>query len=405
MPDGEFVWGGWRQPYQYILGEAEDKYATLFRGMVAPMKLNKGKKYKLGDILVTIKSSGELYRSGDYSHYGVSYQVEFPHPRNARNTIQGYLSMAPNGGFRLNVGCVVIIRAESGGFGMAQKTSEYDWFLNHYRGSMGESVESIEVSEAKRQPEATYFPSYTAALNAARAKAEREGYEIDENDWNTRVTHGYPSRPAEGETTNVKIGLSRVGKGGKPEAAVLVIAVYGMKQSFELTSYISKVPMLSARLRWDKTKRVGESVEGAAQVDEVFDYKAWGYRMAPEGFKTILYQYNARKRQDEIVGRFASQMDAIRAAEKHHDQLQKNYPKGVEESVEVTEVYNTIQVHPAYRDDYKGWYITHTDAKGGNQVWGPFASITEAKKAARKYAERYGATMKEESEVGIEHGF
>lgn len=258
MPDGDFVWGGWRKPYQYILGEAEDKYATFFKGTVAPMKLNKGKKYKLGDILVTIKSSGELFRSGDYSHYGVSYQVEFPHPRNARNTIQGYLSMLPNGGFRLNVGGVVIIRAESGGFGMAQKTSEYDWFLNHYRGGMGESV---EVTEAKRQPEATYFPSYTAALNAARAKAEREGYKIDENDWDTRVTHGYPGRPAEGETTNVKIGLSRVGKGGKPEAAVLVIAVYGMKQSFELTSYISKVPMLSARLRWDKTKRVGESVE------------------------------------------------------------------------------------------------------------------------------------------------
>jgi hypothetical protein len=121
------------------------------------------------------------------------------------------------------------------------------------------------LAEAKRQPEQIYFSSYTAALNAARAKAEREGYEIDEDDWNTRVTHGYPSRPAEGETTNVKIGLSRVGKGGKPEAAMLVIAVYGMKQSFELTSYISKVRMgkHEVQVRRGHGKSVGfrESVE------------------------------------------------------------------------------------------------------------------------------------------------
>ena len=139
----------------------------------------------------------------------------------------------------------------------------YDPAIHKNLHSKDESVDHgvDALTEAKRQTEATYFPSYTAALNAARAKAESEGYAIDENDWNTRVTHGYPGRPAEGETTSVKIGLSRVGKGGKPEAAVLAIAVYGMKQSFELTSYISKVPMLSARLRWDKTKRVGESVE------------------------------------------------------------------------------------------------------------------------------------------------
>jgi len=126
-----------------------DKYATFFKGEVAPMKLNKGKKYKLADILVTVKSGGELYRSGDYSHYGVSYDVEFPHPRNARSIIKGYLSMAPNGGFRLNVGAITIIRAESGGFGQAQKTSEYDWFLNHGIGIGRIGEEADALTEAK----------------------------------------------------------------------------------------------------------------------------------------------------------------------------------------------------------------------------------------------------------------
>lgn len=102
------------------------------------------------------------------------------------------------------------------------------------------TTEEVEVTEAKRQkrqPEAIYFNSYTAALNAARAKAEKKGYQIDEDDWNTRVTHGFPSRPAEGETTNIRIRLL---KDGKPVKPMLIASVYGMKTSFELTSYVSE---------------------------------------------------------------------------------------------------------------------------------------------------------------------
>ena len=171
-----------------------------------------------------------------------------------------------------------------------------------------------------------------------------------------------------------------------------------MKQSFELTSYISKVPMGKS------PKRVGESVEvGINEANEAVPsesdlrtwYKATGavppFAGAVPSYKLLKKMFLRDKKQKN------------KAWEIWQDLVKKGT---VSESVEVTEAaYNTIQVHPAYRDDDKGWYITHTDAKGGNQVWGPFASITEAKKAARKYAERYGATMKEESEVGIEHGF
>jgi hypothetical protein len=100
-----------------------------------------------------------------------------------------------------------------------------------------ESVEEGDaMTEAKRQPEENYFKSYTAAVNAARAKAEKKGYEIDEDDWSSKVTHGYPGRPSEGKTTNFKIRLL---KGGKPVKNMLVVSVYGMSASFELTSYIS----------------------------------------------------------------------------------------------------------------------------------------------------------------------
>jgi hypothetical protein len=100
-----------------------------------------------------------------------------------------------------------------------------------------ESVEEADaMTEAKRQPEENYFKSYTAAVNAARAKAEKKGYEIDEDDWSSKVTHGFPGRPSEGKTTNFKIRLL---KGGKPVKNMLVVSVYGMSASFELTSYIS----------------------------------------------------------------------------------------------------------------------------------------------------------------------
>ena len=244
MPDGDFVWGGWRKPYQYILGEAEDmdrisrKIAEVVNTMAG--NLSEDQPYMRA-------YSGR----GMYGKYclGVSvgrYEMNDLLKEFKRNRIPEPSKDA------LGMGAILYWQ---------NIPHDPKIHINHHvkDESVDHGVDAL--AEAKRQPEATYFPSYTAALDAARAKAEREGYAIDENDWNTRVTHGYPGRPAEGETTNVKIGLSRVGKGGKSEAAVLVIAVYGMKQSFELTSYISKVPMLSARLRWDKTKRVGESVE------------------------------------------------------------------------------------------------------------------------------------------------
>jgi len=100
-----------------------------------------------------------------------------------------------------------------------------------------ESVEEGDaMTEAKRQPEENFFKSYMAAVNAARAKAEKKGYEIDEDDWSSKVTHGFPGRPSEGKTTNFKIRLL---KGGKPVKNMLVVSVYGMSASFELTSYIS----------------------------------------------------------------------------------------------------------------------------------------------------------------------
>lgn len=98
--------------------------------------------------------------------------------------------------------------------------------------------DSTQVIEGRiKQHDSVYFDSYTAALAAARAKAEKKGYKIDEEDWASQVTHGYPGRPSVGKTTNKKINLTKNGKPVKPR---LIISVYGMKNQFELTSYISE---------------------------------------------------------------------------------------------------------------------------------------------------------------------
>ena len=97
--------------------------------------------------------------------------------------------------------------------------------------------DSTQVIEGRiKQHDSVYFDSYTTALAAARAKAEKKGYEIDEEDWASQITHGYPGRPSVGKTTNKKINLTKNGKPVKPR---LIISVYGMKNQFELTSYIS----------------------------------------------------------------------------------------------------------------------------------------------------------------------
>lgn len=99
-------------------------------------------------------------------------------------------------------------------------------------------ADSAQVIEGRiKQHDSIYFDSYTAALAAARAKAEKKGYEIDEEDWASQVTHGFPGRPSVEKTTNKKINLTKKGKPVKPR---LIISVYGMKNGFELTSYISE---------------------------------------------------------------------------------------------------------------------------------------------------------------------
>ena len=89
------------------------------------------------------------------------------------------------------------------------------------------------VNEAKSDYE-VYHKSYTSAIEAARAYAEKKGYEINNDDAFTKIGMG-PRKPSEGKTNRFDIELS---KDGKVQRKKLQIQVYGMKNSYELNAYI-----------------------------------------------------------------------------------------------------------------------------------------------------------------------
>jgi hypothetical protein len=89
------------------------------------------------------------------------------------------------------------------------------------------------VNEAKSDYE-VYHKSYTSAINAAKAYAEKKGYEINDDDSFRQIGMG-PRKPSEGKTNKFSIELS---KDGKVQRKKLQIQVYGMKNSYELNAYI-----------------------------------------------------------------------------------------------------------------------------------------------------------------------
>ena len=75
----------------------------------------------------------------------------------------------------------------------------------------------------------TYFKSATDAVMHARTQAEKKGFEINDEDWNSEITMGgrySRTRPGVGKTNSFSVGLL---KGGKPQRKNLNISLYGME--------------------------------------------------------------------------------------------------------------------------------------------------------------------------------
>lgn len=87
--------------------------------------------------------------------------------------------------------------------------------------------------------EENYHSSYTSAIQTAVAAAKKRGYEVDSDDYQSKVASG-PRKPSEGKTVSHNIKLL---KDGKPTKKGLAIQVYnrgGDKTPYELNHYISE---------------------------------------------------------------------------------------------------------------------------------------------------------------------
>lgn len=97
----------------------------------------------------------------------------------------------------------------------------------------------IKLKELLNESKNTYFKAAYEAAEYAREMAEKKGYEIDEDDWQTQIAMGGKHnrlRPGVGKTHSFTVGLT---KNGKPQRKMLHISLYGMERGYELTHYIN----------------------------------------------------------------------------------------------------------------------------------------------------------------------
>ena len=95
-------------------------------------------------------------------------------------------------------------------------------------------IKLASLIKEKKSDYEVYHKSYTSAINAAKEYAEKQGYEINDDDSFTKIGMG-PRKPSEGKTNRFSIELS---KDGKVQRKQLHIQVYGMKNQYELNAYI-----------------------------------------------------------------------------------------------------------------------------------------------------------------------
>jgi len=128
-----------------------------------------------------------------------------------------------------------------------------------------EADDEEEDEEDAEELDENYHPSYTSAIKTAVDAARKRGYEIDPEDYDSKVASG-PRKPSEGKTVSHNLKLT---KGGKPTKKGLAIQVYnrgGDKTPYELNHYISEeenLQELSKELATRASEKAGRKADMA----------------------------------------------------------------------------------------------------------------------------------------------
>ena len=103
-------------------------------------------------------------------------------------------------------------------------------------------IEEANLNPKSQVQEAsdTYFKTASEASEYAKKQAEKKGFQVDEDDWQSQIGMGgryNRMRPSVGKTHSFSIGLT---KNGKPQKKSLNISLYGMDSGkYELIHYIN----------------------------------------------------------------------------------------------------------------------------------------------------------------------
>ena len=133
-------------------------------------------------------------------------------------------SFASNGDFIVSDRGVVVARLKKGTYPAMKESVQMTFF----------ALREARKDSAKD----TYFDTYSAAVQHAKAQAEKKGFEVVEDDWFNQVTTG-KGKPGRGKTTRHTLKLT---KNDKPVRQGLSIQVYNRdsaKKPYELNFYVS----------------------------------------------------------------------------------------------------------------------------------------------------------------------
>jgi hypothetical protein len=100
--------------------------------------------------------------------------------------------------------------------------------------SVGLDERSLSTELAEAPNYKLYHTTFSAAVQEAIAVAKKQGYEVDEEDWQNKVATG-PKKPSKDKTNSYSIDLT---KNGSPTKKKLQIQVYNMGEKYELNTYV-----------------------------------------------------------------------------------------------------------------------------------------------------------------------
>jgi hypothetical protein len=212
-----------------------------------------------------------------------------------------------------------------------------DKYMKRRSGVMSAAVKITNKekdSEKKKLSDTPYHDSYTSAIHHAINDAKMRGYELDQDDYEQKVTLG-PGKPGKDKTVSHSLKLS---KNGKPSKKGLHIQVYnrgGDKTPYEKNHYISEDENLQ-ELSKEKLGRYVKKADASMDANlkkinsnyrEIDDYNKYGER-PPAHLSTDIKKYG-RKADNRAKGANRAEyklggLARVNATEENLQELSRN---------------------------------------------------------------------------------